>query len=315
MPRSGSGCSRTLKIGCLGCFGLLFLVVVISAIVFGIASSQARNAVIEEQELTQTLSGAETAIVEDAPLEVPTEFVVAEPAGRIILDLRNTKFDIKPAAIGEPLTVKAEYDVNSYGISETFEEGPAEEGWTYEVSFRRTSGSYLMTVLKEALGGNKPRVIVSLPRGIPYDLDLMVMQGGAEVELGGLWLTNADIRFLQGGGAVEFGEPLQRPAHSLAVHFSQGGGAIEGIGNASPKTLEVSFSMGGGYIDLRGPWQQDAEITIDQSMGGVSLQLPSNVVLRGIGRHDTEGPGEDGGDVPVLRFSTSSHLGELEIIK
>ena len=64
--------------------------------------------------------------------------------------------------------------------------------------------------------------------------------------------------------------------------------AIESIGNASPSELDVSFSMGGGYIDLRGPWQQDAEITIDQSMGGVSLQLPKNVVLRGIGRHDTE---------------------------
>jgi hypothetical protein len=73
--------------------------------------------------------------------------------------------------------------------------------------------------------------------------------------------------------------------------------------------------MGGGYIDLRGPWQQDAEITIDQSMGGVSLQLPSNVVLRGIGRFDTEEPAEGGEEVPVLRFSTSSHYGELEFIK
>jgi hypothetical protein len=73
--------------------------------------------------------------------------------------------------------------------------------------------------------------------------------------------------------------------------------------------------MGGGYFDLRGPWQRDAEITIDQSMGGVSVQLPHNVVLRGIGRYDTEEPVEGGGDVPVLRFSTSSHLGELEFIE
>lgn len=315
MPRSGSGCSRTLKIGCLGCFGLLFLVVVISAIVFGIASSQARNAVIEEQELTQTLSGAETALVEDAPLEVPTEFVVAEPAGRIILDLRNTKFDIKPAAIGEPFTVKAEYDVNSYGISETFEEGTAEEGWTYEVSFRRTSGSYLMTVLKEALGGNKPRVILSLPRGIPYDLDLMVMQGGAEVELGGLWLTNADIRFLQGGGAVEISEPLYAPTDSLRIDFTQGGGAVEGVANASPSRLEVGFNMGGGFLDLEGEWLRDAEIDIDQSMGGVTVRLPREAIIRGLTRPGVEVPERVETGLPVLRFSTSSHYGELEFIR
>jgi hypothetical protein len=315
MPKSGSGCRKTLKIGCLGCFGLLFLMVVISAIVFGVASFQARNAVIEKQELTQTLSSPETTLIEDAPLEVPTEFVVTRPAGRIILDLRDTTFDIRPARPGEPLTVKAEFDVNSYRITETLDEGLPEEGWTYEVNFRRTSSSYFMTVLKEALGGNKPRVVVSLPRDIPYDLDLSVMQGGAEVELGGLWLTNADIRFLQGGGAIEISEPLHAPADSLSIDFSQGGGAVEGVANASPSRLEVSFSMGGGFLDLEGTWLRDAEIDINQSMGGVTVRLPRDVIIRGITRPGVEVPERDDTGMPVLRFSTSSHYGELEFIR
>jgi len=315
MPNSGSGCRKTLKFGCLGCLGLLFLMVVIAAIVFGVASFQARNAVIEKQELTQILSSPETALIEDAPLEVPTEFVVTQPAGRIILDLRNTKFDIKPARPGEPLTVKAEYDVNSYGITETFDEGSADDGWTYEVDFRRTSSSYLMTVLKEAIGGNKPRVVVSLPRDIPYDLDLSVMQGGAEVELGGLWLTNADLRFLQGGGAVEISEPLHAPVGSLRIEFTQGGGAIEGVANASPSRLEVGFSMGGGFLDLQGPWLRDAEIDINQSMGGVTVRLPREVIIRGLTRPGVEVPETGGTGMPVLRFSTSSHYGELEFIR
>ncbi|MDH3813389.1 MAG: hypothetical protein OEV48_02820, partial [Acidobacteriota bacterium] len=266
-------------------------------------------------ELTQLLTVPEAAGVEDGPLEVPSEFVIEEPAGRVVLDLRNTVFEIRPAQPGEPLKVVAKFDINNYGLTESLDEGSAEEGWTYEVSFRRTSDSYALTALKELLGGTKPKVKIFLPSDVLYDLDVDIMQGGADVELGGLWLSNVDLRFMQGGGAVQFGEPLQRPARSLAIQFSQGGGAIEGIGNASPSQLDVSFSMGGGYIDLRGPWQQDAEITIDQSMGGVSLQLPRNVVLRGIGRFDTEEPAEGGEEVPVLRFSTSSHYGELEIIK
>jgi len=315
MPKSGSGCRKTLKFGCLGCFGLLFFLLVISAIVFGVASFQARNAVIEEQKLTQTLSYPEAALIEDAPLEVPTQFVVTQPAGRIILDLRNTTFDIKPAGPGEPLTVEAEYDINSYEITGSFDEGTAEDGWTYEVNFRRTSSSYLMTVLKEALGGNKPRVVVSLPRDIPYDLDLSVMQGGAEVELGGLWLTNADLRFLQGGGTVEFSAPLYAPAESLSIEFTQGGGAIEGVANASPSRLEASFSMGGGFLDLEGPWLRDAEIDIDQSMGGVTVRLPRDVIIRGITRPGVEVPETGDTGMPVLRFSTSSHYGELEFIR
>jgi hypothetical protein len=311
----GGGCRTAFKFGCLGCLAFLLLLIAITAIVFGIAWNQVRNENVETKELVQVLAAPEPVGIEDDPLEVPTEFVVSEPAGRVALDLRNTVFEIRPAQPGEPLKVEAKFDINDYGLTESYDEGSVEEGWTYEVSFRRTSDSYALTALKELLGGTKPKVEIFLPSDVLYDLDVDIMQGGAEVELGGLWLSDVDIRFLQGGGAVEFGEPLQQPAESMAIQFSQGGGAIEGIGNASPSALDVSFSMGGGYIDLRGPWQQDAEITIDQSMGGVSLHLPSNVVLRGIGRHDTEEAAEGGEDVPVLRFSTSSHLGELEIMK
>jgi len=311
----GGGCKTAFKFGCLGCLALLLLLIAITAIVFGVAWNQVQKEEVETTELTQVLTVPEAAGVEDGPLEVPSEFVVEEPAGRVVLDLRNTVFEIRPAQPGEPLKVVAKFDINNYGLTESFEEGSAEEGWTYEISFRRTSDSYALTALKELLGGTKPKVKIFLPSDVLYDLELDVMQGGAEVELGGLWLSDVDLRFMQGGGAVEFGEPLQQPAESVAIQFSQGGGAIEGIGNASPSKVDVSFSMGGGYIDLRGPWQQDSEISIDQSMGGVSLQLPRTVVLRGIGRFNTEEPAEGGEEVPILRFSTSSHYGELEIIK
>ena len=315
MAQKQGGCGTAFKFGCFGCLVVLVLLIVIAAIVFGIAWNEVRSEEIERAELTQLLTVSEVPAIEDAPVDVPTEFMFERPAGRIILDLRHTKFDIVPAPPGEPLLVDAKFDANHYSLSDSFDEGAEDGGWTYEVSFRRSSDSYALTALKELLGGTKPRVKVHLPSDIPYDLEIDFLQGGAEVELGGLWLTNVDIRFLQGGGAVEFSEPLQHPAEHMAIQFTQGGGAILGVGNASPSTLEVAFSMGGGFFDLRGPWQRDAEITIDQSMGGVSVQLPRDVVLRGIGRYDTEEPAEGREGVPVLRFSTSSHLGELEFVE
>jgi hypothetical protein len=213
------------------------------------------------------------------------------------------------------LRVDAKFDTNHYGLWDSFEEGLEGVGWTYEVEFRRTSGSYALTALKELLGGTRPRVTIHLPKNVPYDLELDFMPGGAEVELGGLWLMNADVRFLQGGGELRISEPFQAPAESMTVEFRQGGGAVFGIANASPRELDVEFSMGGGYLDLRGPWQRDAEIMIDQNMGGVSVHLPSNAVLRGIGRFDTEDPAQAGEAVPVLRFSTSTRFGELEFLK
>lgn len=315
MAQKKGGCRTGFKLGCVGCLAVLLLLIIIAAVVFGVAWNQVRKEEIETQELTQVLAEPELLGTEDEPLEVPSEFVVSEPEGKIILDLRHTKFDIVPAAPGEPLRVDAKFDSNHYGLSDSFKEGLEGEGWTYEVEFRRTSGSYALTALKELLGGTRPRVTVHLPKDVPYDLELDFMQGGAEVELGGLWLMNVDVRFLQGGGELRISEPLQAPAESMTVKFTQGGGAVFGIANASPRELEVEFSMGGGYLDLRGPWQRDAEIMIDQSMGGVSVHLPKNAVLRGIGRFDTEDPAPADEEVPVLRFSTSSHFGELEFLK
>jgi hypothetical protein len=309
------GCRTGFKFGCFGCLTVLVLLIIIAAVVFGVAWNQVRKEEIETQELTQMLAETELIGTEDDPLEVPPEFVPSEPAGKIVLDLRHTKFDVVPAAPGEPLRVDAKFDSNHYGLWDSFEEELEGEGWTYEVEFRRTSGSYGLTTLKELLGGTRPRVKIYLPKDVPYDLELDFMQGGAEVELGGLWLTNADIRFLQGGGELRVSEPLQAPAESMTVEFRQGGGAVFGLANASPMELDVAFSMGGGYVDLRGPWQRDAEIMIDQSMGGVSVHLPRNAVLRGIGRFDTEEPVQAGEKVPVLRFSTSSHFGELEFLE
>jgi hypothetical protein len=94
-----------------------------------------------------------------------------------------------------------------------------------------------------------------------------------------------------------------------------GGGEVVGLGNASPRELEIEFSMGGGDVDLRGAWSRDAQITIDQSMGGASVRLPSGVEILGLDRPGgLERPGLDEVPRPVLTFTVSSQFGELEFV-
>jgi hypothetical protein len=221
-------------------------------------------------------------------------------------------FSIRPGAPGDPLSIDAEFDINSYELSErSLDDGG---GWLYEVKFRRTSESGVMTLLKELLGGSRPRVEVRLPPDVFLDLDVNILQGGAEVQLGGLWLHDAELSFTQGGGEVAISQPLRLPMEHLRISFLQGGGEVSGVANAGPRVLEVDFSMGGGDLDLRGTWPRDADITIDQRMGGVSVRLPENVAILGLGRYDTAPRPDDATSPPLLRFSTSSNMGELEIV-
>lgn len=313
MTDARSGLGRVVKLGCFGCLAVAVMAAVAAAVLTGIAWRQAETEDIEERDLSRAV-GVEPAEEGLGSEDVPLELGAEEPAGRVVLDLRHTTFEIGPGAAGEPVRVRATYDTNTYELSERFQVDEATGSWTYEVGFRRTSASFLVAVIKQLFSGSRPRVAVSLPPDVPYDLELHSAQGGGEVELGGLWLTSAEIDFQQGGGWVGFSEPLLEPVESLALRFTQGGGEIEGVGNASPRELNVSFAMGGGDVDLRGAWQRDADVTIGLKMGGASVWLPDNAEVRGIDRSGLRAPRAGEVPQPVLTVSTSSRFGEVEYL-
>lgn len=313
MARERKGCRNLAILGCMGCLGLVVVVLVICAIILGMAWSEVRNEQFERQELQQAVALPEPPVIADGPLEVPAEFVPEHREGTVALNVDSTVVTVRPGKPGEAIRIEAEYDTRYYELSEQFAEDA--ESWNYEVDFGRVSDSYLKTALKGLLGGRRPEIRVYLPPDIPLGLDLQVSQGGADAELGGLWLTSADIQFLQGGGAVAFSKPLKQPMEFLGIEFTQGGGSVQGVAMASPTRVDVGFSMGGGELDLDGTWLQDAEISIDQRMGGVEVRLPSDAVIRGLGRYDTETGDDEPSNLPVLRFSTSASMGELHFMR
>jgi hypothetical protein len=313
MARERKGCRNLAILGCMGCGGLIIVVLVGCAIILGMAWSEVRNEQFERRELQQAVALPEPPEIADQPLEVPEEFVPERREGTVALDVDSTVVTVRPGKPGDAIRIEAEYDTRYYELSERFTEDA--ESWTYDIGFGRVSDSYLKTALKSLLGGRRPMIKVFLPPDVPLRLELQVSQGGADAELGGLWLTSAEIEFLQGGGGVDFSKPLKQPMEFLGIEFTQGGGAVEGVAMASPKVFDISFSMSGGELDLDGTWRQDAEISIDQRMGGVDVRLPSDAIIRGLGRYDTETTGDDAPDLPVLRFSTSASMGELHFTR
>ena len=313
MIESNDGCRRLWTIGCVGCLAVVALLIFISALTFGIAWFQAQGVEVSRQELTRDLTAPAVVVDPESSAEVSIDLSDVPAAGTVELELNQTEFEIRPGPPGEPILVDARFDSSHYSLTEEFDEGDGERGWTYRISFGRSSGAGLLAGLRELISGSKPRVVVTLPPDVPFDLVLSVLQGGGEVELGGLWLTNVDVEFLQGGGELQISEPLRSPAEHVRVDFSMGGGEVGGLGNASPRRLDIGFSMGGGDIDLRGAWVRDAQITVDQSMGGASVRLPEGVEIRGLDRPaGLASPTLEDIPRPVLTFDVSSRYGELE---
>lgn len=299
-----------LRYGCFGCLGLAALVLVGLAISVGLGWNAARSQQTQEEVLTPEIP-APSPVPEGESTETPETVVEpTAPAGRVILELENGDFHVGRGRPGEPLRVEATYDSSSFRLEESLEEPPGEP-WTYRLAFRQT-GSGLLIGLSRIMGGSTPRIEVFLPGDVPLALDLTMESGGLAMDVGGLWLTRADLDLQKGGVQLRADEPLKMPMESLSLQGRMGGFQIQDLGNASPRRLDVDFQMGGLQLDLTGRWVADADIRIAAVMAGAIVVLPDDVIVRGV-----EGaapvPVELEGSLPTLSFTTSvGQMGEIE---
>jgi len=300
---SRSGCLKTTLFGCLG---IIVLLIILAAAAGIMASRGMERAQVADQEL----------LAADAA-EMPQPAALARHAGRVVVDLAQGEFYLKPGEPGSGVRVKARFDQSSYRLEDSLEVLP-DSTWVYTVTYRRTT-SGLVALARAIMGEDQvSRVEVYLPPDVPVVLDLDIAQGGAEVELGGLWLTEAEINYSQGGFELSFSEPLREPMERLVVAGNMGGFEADRLGNASPSFLAVECRMGGGEIDLRGQWLNSADVMLEVSMGGMAVLVPDHMPVNGYDLLEQARP-LSGGDpevpTPELNISVDQSMGEIEIIR
>ena len=300
---------KVFKFGCVGCLGILAIMLLIGVVITGVAKNRAESEELQTSVLTRDLPA-----VTWTPLADPPNTLDASVEGRVIINLSRGEFEIIPGPSGQPIRVEATYDENSCDLWEGYAEQDS-PGWTYKIDFH-CSATPLVDFLKIVFfDGIQPKIKVTIPVDTPLALELVLSQGGGMAELGGLWLTSADIEFSQGGFELDVGEPLHSPLERLSITGSMGGFDAQSIGNASPRVLEIDHKMGGLMLDLRGAWSQSADIDIRSSMGGGLVMLPRGVNLVGVpgGSFGTSSTPEI--ERPTLSFTVRSEMGDIEFTR
>jgi len=294
------GCLKTTLFGCLGIVALGVLLTAIAALVAWRGVGQQD---LQDRELT--------------PVAVAPEAPLTGKGGRLVLDLGQGEFTIKPAPPGASLGVEAHFDASTHELTDRFEVLP-DSTWVYHLTYRRTIPG-LQALLQAVMGGGtESRIDITIPDDLRVALELRVEEGGLEADIGGLWITEADIAYAKGGFALEIDQPLREPMTRLRVDGSMGGFAAAGIGNASPRVLDIDCRMGGADLDLTGDWRQDCDVRLSIRMGGMGVLVPEDLPIEGavvtgdgelLRRADREIP------LPVLRFELSQSMGEIEIAR
>lgn len=298
------GCFKYTALGCLGLIGIGILFTGGTALV---ALSRKGDGIITEETRTQLEAAASPDVVKGV-----RETEVPAGTGLVYIHLKQGEFHVEPGAPGEGIRVEAEYNRDLASLEDHYEVRP-DSSWIYGIRFHQTVGG-LESLFRGLMGEkNEAKVTVYLPPDTPIQLRMFLEEGGAETELGGLWITDADIRYNKGGFVLDFDEPLKEPMAAMRVRGSMGGFEMGSLGNASPAILDIDCRMGGGDVDLRGEWVNDADIRLNCRLGGMGVRLPKNVAIEDAppGSVSLKAPAEMPG-VPVLRFRTKATWGEIE---
>ncbi len=329
MSRSNQvpGC---LKYGCVGCLSVLALGVLVVFLVSAVHLTTEPEDPRPEQlqverplpavpQSPRTPASDQPQIGEVMPLPELAEFPRApQGAGRVVLDLKMGEFIIRPGPAGEPIRIDADYDAGTFELTEELT-SDEDGGWTYEVGFGSKRG-FLGLVLGGGRHNVDNRIEITIPRGHPIDLVGSVSMGELEADLGGLWIRRVDVELGLGDHFVEFRDPLPYPMESFRAEMSMGSVEVRSLGDASPGSVEVDHSMGELFLDLKGAWQDDAEIDVDFQMGECRIWLPEDVHVDierasvGLGESSIDRPRtEPPEDAPTLTLNVSGSMGEANI--
>ncbi len=283
--REGRGCFRTGLLGCLvlmglGFFGMLALggMAFISArtpadhatdtVTHDLAGSLQQASLGEDGEAVALATEEQLRDAQSAEIAITPP--VSRGVGTLDLDLSMGEFYIVPVAADQPLEVVAEYDKSRFRLEEDFSQDESED-WTYKVKF---TGRRLL------FGGNsRNRVEIRVPKGHPLQVVGEVRMGQAFLDLSGLALTNVDLETGMGEINVDIDEPTGMVADRFRVTGRMGALDIDGVGNASPREVDVSFRMGEAHVDLMGQWLEDSTVNVRCSMGECGALLPTDVFV------------------------------------
>lgn len=194
-------------------------------------------------------------------------------AGEII-DLSTYQFvEIKGDLTGVNLIFKGK--VGDLLIIEGVEVFEYVEGETLSIFIRKESWG-----LFSKLGILRSNAKISIPRNIPYSLDLELRGSKADFKMEKTSPRSFRLVIGPGKARVLFDSPVLTEMEEFSISLSFGSVSIKKLGNANSQKTEIDCGAGKISIDLEGKWRRDSKIYLFSTLGSVTISTPPHIGLK-----------------------------------
>lgn len=132
------------------------------------------------------------------------------------------------------------------------------------------------------VSGNQLRQLASIAISPRADLALDLTLGAvdADVELGGLRISDLELKTGASRATVRFSRP--NGMRCRQARFSAGAAEVSvlGLGNSRCDEIEFEGGIGKVLLDFSGVWSSSAHVAVKMAMGEITLRLPRQVGIR-----------------------------------
>jgi hypothetical protein len=237
--------------------------------VAGFATSTLRRAALPAAVLIALGASAPPAAAQDWRTETMSRQLAGQE--RLEIDLRNAvgTLRVRPANARTLFSMNLSYDAEVFRAVTEFDGERATlglEGRDRDLRIKK--------------GNRTPEMDVRLSPAVPLDLSLDFGAGRAEVDLGGLRLSDLDIETGASETRLDVSEPNREVLRSARIAVGAAQFTAERIGNLNAEQLSVDAGVGHVVLSLDGSWQRDLDIDVEMGVGAIEIRIPRGIGLK-----------------------------------
>jgi hypothetical protein len=202
-----------------------------------------------------------------------SETVDAKGAKRIEAEIKYGagKLSVEPSRMSEAAKMDIMYSVPSRDYDLDYELSGEVGILTFETNTKHIRGD---------IDTDNNRLDVTLSDKYPTDLTLEVGACDAQIDLGGLRLTQLKIEVGASTGDISFSRPNPERMREFGIEAGAASVNLSSLGNANFEHMKFEGGVGKFRIDLRGEYHGESEIDMEIGLGSATIILPDDVAVR-----------------------------------